>query len=454
MAKIKHYDFFVIGAGSAGVRASRIAAGHGAKVGIAEGRDLGGTCVNRGCVPKKLMVYSSQFSKAFQDASAFGWKTFGLRWFDWRRLTHNINAELRRLNGIYKNLLNNASVEIHNGYASFKDAHTLIINNETITADNILIATGGKPRVPEIEGKEHLLTSDDVFEMSRLPKKVVVIGGGYIAVEFACILKNMGCDVTLMNRSEGILRGFDEDMRQWLLEEMTNKGIHMHFNCAPERVGKKGGKTIIYTNKGTEITCDAAIAAIGRDTNIDALKLENAGVITTASGKFETDKNNRTNVPHIFALGDISNNDNLTPVAIEEGHALADRLFANMADRYVDYENIPTAVFSDPPIGTVGMTEQEVRDAGIEYTLYKASFRPMKNTLSGRQEKTYMKLIVCEKTEKLLGVHMLGDDAPEIIQMVGVILKMNGTKSDLDRTIGVHPTAAEEFVTMRTASPK
>ena len=449
----RDYEYFVIGAGSGGVRSARIAASHGAKVGIAEGWDFGGTCVNRGCVPKKLLVYGSKFSKEFKDASGYGWKFLGFRWFKWRDLIRNKDKEINRLTGIYNSLLADSGVDVHKGYAKFIDDHTVEINGQQITADRILIATGGRPRVPNIPGKEHLKTSDDVFHLPSQPKNVTIIGGGYIAVEFACILQGLGSNVTLINRSDCILRGFDKDLQEHLLNEMKAKGIKFKLGCTPEKVTKRGRKTVIHTNQGETIESDEAIVAIGRDPMTDNLGLENTNVQIDKGGKIPTNKDNETSVAHIYAVGDIANDYNLTPVAIEEGHCLADRLFGNMPQRYISYDFIPTAVFSDPPIGTCGMTEEDLIAAGKEYKVYKTSFRPMKHTLSGRQERTFMKLLVCGESEKVLGVHMIGDDAPEIIQMAGIVLKMGGTKADFDATVGVHPTAAEEFVTMRTAEP-
>ncbi|MCB9996018.1 MAG: glutathione-disulfide reductase [Rhodospirillales bacterium] len=452
-AKNDDYDLFVIGAGSGGVRAARIAAGHGAKVGIAEGRDMGGTCVNRGCVPKKLLVYSAKMRREFDDAKAYGWNFFGVLRFKWQDLIRNKDREIKRLNGIYDSLLDNSRVDIYRGYAKFSDPHTVEVDGKKIKAKRILIATGGKPRFPDIPGKEHMISSDEAFHMPALPKKIVLIGGGYISVEFACIFRAMGSEVTVINRGGSLLRTFDEDLQTHLAEEMEKQGIKIIFNCEPTKVEKSGSALRVHTNQGDVLSCDTVMAAIGRDANTQDLNLEAAGIDAEPDGRIKTNKDSETNVPHIYAVGDIANDHNLTPVALEEGHTLADRLFGGMPNRYTDYTNIPTAVFSQPPIGTVGMTEQQAREQKIDYEIYKTAFRPMKNTLSGRDERTYMKLIVERGSRKVLGAHMLGDDAPEIIQMTAIVLKMGGTKDDFDRTIGVHPTAAEEFVTMRDPAP-
>ncbi len=446
-----HYDFFVIGAGSGGVRAARMAAGHGARVGIAESWDMGGTCVNRGCVPKKLLVYSAKFKKAFEDAVAYGWRFWGWHRFRWPDLIRNKDKEIRRLNGIYNSLLDESGVTIHRGYAAFKDPHTLEIDGQTVTADKILIATGGKPRRPDIPGAAHMITSDDVFHLPHLPKKIVIFGGGYIAVEFAGIFKGLGCDVTLINRSKTILRGFDPDLQLALAEEMKRQGIKVVLNCEPERIEKRGGTLLVHTNHGETLAADTALAAIGRVPHTADLNLEAAGVETGRDGRIVTNEASQTSAPHIFAVGDVTNDHNLTPVALAEGHALADRLFGNMPDRKVSYDNIPTAVFSQPAIGTVGLTEDQVEERGIDYQVYKTAFRSLKDTMTGGEEHIRMKMIVERKTDRVLGIHLMGDDAPELIQLAGVVLNAGGTKADFDRTIGVHPTAAEELVTMRSA---
>jgi len=444
------YDLFVIGAGSGGVRAARIAAGYGAKVGIAEGRDMGGTCVNRGCVPKKLLVYSSKMPREFEDAKAFGWTQSGAVHFQWPDLIRNKDREIARLNKIYDDLLGKAGVTVIRGYARFTSAQEIEIEGQKIKADKFLIAVGGHQHKPDIPGSEHMITSDEAFHLPALPENIVIIGGGYIAVEFAGIFKGMGSHVTLINRGKSLLRPFDEYLRENLAAEMGKQGMSLHYNCEPVKIEKKSDGFHLHTSQNTVLVCDAVMAATGRTPNTETLGLQAAGIVTGSAGKIKTDKENRTNIAHIYALGDVANDHNLTPVAIEEGHALADRLFGGKPDRYIDYDTIPTAIFSRPPIGTVGMSEAQARETGATLEIYESAFRPMKNTMSGRDEKSYLKLIVDKNSRRVLGAHMLGEDAPEIIQAIGIVLKMKGTKEDFDRTIGIHPTAAEEFVTMRT----
>lgn len=449
----QQYDLFVIGAGSGGVRAARMAAGHGAKVGIAEGWDTGGTCVNRGCVPKKLFFYSSHMHQEFDDASAYGWKFTGWRRFDWKTLVENKDRYIERLNGIYESLLDDSGVTQYKGYAKFTGPHTVEVNGQEITADRILIATGGRPRMPDIPGAEHLISSDEFFHMPKLPKKAVVIGGGYIAVELACALRGWGCDVTVINRSDRLLTAFDRDISAQLKQEMEKQGIKIILGCEPAKVEKNGNMLHLHTNQGTILEGQTILAAIGRTPHSQDLDLDKAGVKTDGNGRIITNKDNETNIPHIYAVGDVTNAHNLTPVATAEGHALADRLYGGKPGRYVEYDHIPTAVFSHPPISTVGMTEEDARTKNIDYQIFKTSFRQLKFTLPNRDEQTFMKLIVDRKTDKLLGVHIMGLNADEMMQVMGTVLKMGGTKADLDRTIGIHPTAAEELVTMRNPAP-
>ncbi|MCI5060434.1 MAG: glutathione-disulfide reductase [Alphaproteobacteria bacterium] len=444
------YDFFVIGAGSGGVRAARIAATHGAKVGIAEGRHYGGTCVNIGCVPKKLFAYASDYGPAFEDACGFGWNAEKPS-FNWTTLLQNKNKEIERLNGIYASLLQNAGVEVMDGFASFVDEHTLEINGKHITADKILIATGGKPRRPTYPGAEHTIVSDDAFYLEKLPEHVVIEGGGYIAVEFAHIFHGLGAKVTLIYRGKQILREFDSDIGAFLTSEMQKQGINLNLEANITEISIKNDKYQVKTDKNEDIKCDLTLSAIGRVPLTENLNLDKIGIKTLKSGHIETNKENQTSIPHIYAVGDVTDTWQLTPVALNEGHCLVDRLFGNKPERYVSYENIPTAVFSNPPIGTVGLTEQQAKDQGFDVAIFKSTFKPMRHTLSGRDEKTLMKLIVDKKTDKVLGAHMCGTDAPEILQGIGIALKSGATKADFDATIGIHPTAAEEFVTMRSA---
>lgn len=458
--RIPTYDYFVIGAGSGGVRSARIAAQHGAKVGLAEKGAFGGTCVNVGCVPKKLLAYGSDFSMAFENAKGFGWDV-GKAGFDWKTLIGNKDKEIARLNGIYDGLLKNAGVTVHKGHARFIDANTVEVNGEKIRAKNFLIATGGVPTALDgmIEGGEHAITSDDAFYLKELPKRVVILGGGYIATEFAHIFHGLGAEVTLIYRGDLFLRGFDDDVRLHLADEMRKHGTHLKFKDNIARIEKKKKDSyIVHTDKGEKIECDLVMAAIGRTPNTDDLGLDRAGVNRDVNGYVPVDKKFRTNVRHIHAVGDISSPYQLTPLAIAEGHALADRLFCKgKHKRKVNYENVATAVFSQPSIATVGLTEEQARKAGHKILIYKSTFRPMKHTLSGRDEKTMMKLIVDKKTDKILGCHMAGEDAPEIMQGIAIAMNAGATKADFDRTIGIHPTAAEEFVTMREpvkAQPK
>ena len=443
------YDYFVIGAGSGGVRSARIASGHGAKVGIAEGWHYGGTCVNIGCVPKKLFAYASDYGPAFEDARGFGWSAENIQ-FDWKTLIENKNKEINRLNGIYKNLLKNTGVIAYDGMASFKDAHTVIVNGEEITADKILIATGGTPRKPSYDGAEHVIVSDDAFYLEDLPKHVVIEGGGYIAVEFAHIFHGLGAKVTIIYRGEQILRGFDDDIRDFLAKEIEKQGINVILETNITKIERNNDKKTVFTDKNDEIECDLVLSAIGRVPLSQSLNLSNAGVEAKPNGQIIVNNDYQTNIDSIYAVGDVTDRLNLTPVALAEGHVLADRLFNNQPERNVSYDNIATAVFSNPPIGTVGLSENEALAKGHEITIFKSTFKPMRHTLSGRDEKTFMKLIVDTKTDKVIGVHMCGADAPEILQGIGIAIIAGATKSDFDRTIGIHPTAAEEFVTMRT----
>lgn len=443
------YDYFVIGAGSGGVRSARIAAGYGAKVGIAESSALGGTCVNLGCVPKKLFSYGASYHNHFEDAKRFGWNAENIT-FNWPTLCDNKTREIKRLNGIYDRMLKNAGVGLLRGTAKFIDDHTLDIDGKTITADKILIATGGKPRRPTFPGAEHVIVSDDVFYLNELPQTAIIQGGGYIAVEFAHILHGLGVDVTLMYRGDQFLRGFDSDIRNFLADEYTKQGIKLLFNTDITRVTKNDAGFDAETNTEGTLKTDLVFSAIGREANTKALALDKAGVNALPNGRIETNGHYRTNIPHIYAVGDITNNHNLTPVAIAEGHSLADNLFGGK-NRIIDYKHIATAVFSHPQIGTVGLSEDDARTQGLEITVFKTSFKPMRHTLSERDEKIFMKLVVCKASNTVLGVHMVGENAPEIIQPMAIAMKAGATKADFDATMPVHPTASEEFVTMREA---
>ena len=441
------YDLFVIGAGSGGVRAARMSAGMGARVAVGEERYLGGTCVNVGCVPKKLLVYASHFHAEFGDAAGFGW-TVGKTSFDWRRLIDRKNAEIERLNGVYETLLKGAGVDIMAGRAVLVDPHTVAMGDRHYTAEHILVATGGWPHVPEIPGREHVITSNEAFYLAQLPKRILIVGGGYIAVEFAGIFNGLGCEVTQVYRGPLFLRGFDEEVRAFLAEEMKKQGIDLRFDTNVAGVEKHTAALTALLSDDSTFECDAIMYATGRRPLTQGLGLDACGVATSATGAVIVDENYRTNVPSIHAIGDVIDRVALTPVAIAEGMALAWHLFADDR-RPVDYEFIPSAVFSQPNLGTVGYTESEARDKFGEIVIYRTSFTPLKHTLSGRDEKTLMKLVVDRGSDRVVGVHMVGPEAGETIQGIAVALKAGATKQTFDRTFGIHPTAAEEFVTMR-----
>jgi glutathione reductase (NADPH) len=444
------FDLYVIGAGSGGVRAARFAAGFGAKVAVAESRYLGGTCVNVGCVPKKLLVYGAHFAEDFEQASGFGW-SLGEANFDWATLIANKDREINRLNGIYRNLLVNSGVTLHEAHAKIVGPHEVEVNGERYTAKNILIATGGWPQIPEIPGREHAIGSNEAFFLKELPKRVLVVGGGYIAVEFAGIFHGLGANTTLLYRGDLFLRGFDGSVRKHLQEELTKRGLDLQFNADIARIDKQADGSLKATLKdGRELEADCIFYATGRRPMLDNLGLENTDVQLTDKGFIKVDEQYQTSEPSILALGDVIGRVQLTPVALAEGMAVARRLFKPEQYRPVDYKMIPTAVFSLPNIGTVGLTEEQAREAGHDVVIFESRFRPMKLTLTECQEKTLMKLVVDGKTDKVLGCHMVGPDAGEIVQGLAIALKAGATKRDFDDTIGVHPTAAEEFVTLRT----
>ena len=444
------FDLYVIGAGSGGVRAARFAAGFGAKVAVAESRYLGGTCVNVGCVPKKLLVYGAHFAEDFEQASGFGW-SLGEANFDWATLIANKDREINRLNGIYRNLLVNSGVTLHEAHAKIVGPHEVEVNGERFTAKNILIATGGWPQIPEIPGREHAIGSNEAFFLKELPKRVLVVGGGYIAVEFAGIFHGLGANTTLLYRGDLFLRGFDVSVRKHLQEELTKRGLDLQFNADIARIDKQVDGSLKATLKdGRVLEADCVFYATGRRPMLDNLGLENTDVQLNDKGFIKVDEQYQTSEPSILALGDVIGRVQLTPVALAEGMAVARRLFKPEQYRPVDYKMIPTAVFSLPNIGTVGLTEEEAREAGHDVVIFESRFRPMKLTLTECQEKTLMKLVVDGKTDKVLGCHMVGPDAGEIVQGLAIALKAGATKRDFDDTIGVHPTAAEEFVTMRT----
>lgn len=446
------FDLFVIGAGSGGIATARRAAEYGAKVGIAEFDRLGGTCVNRGCVPKKLMVYAANFSRYFEDAQAYGWSPVQST-LDWEKMITAVNNDVNRLNGIYQKMLDNSKVEVLQGYGKFVDAHTILVGERQVTADKVLIAVGGYPIRPNILGIEHAITSDDIFHLKEQPQRIVILGGGYIGVEFASILNKMGTEVTQVIRGDKILRGFDEDLRTEVQQGMINHGVRILNNIQLIAIDKtaEGVKVIVRGDDKSEeiiVTDAVSLAAVGRKPNTRNLGLENTKV-KLHDGAVVVDKYSLTTEENIYAVGDCTNKINLTPVAINEGRAFADTVFGGKS-RIMSYENVPSAVFSTPEAATVGLTEAEASEKyGDAVKIYRSRFRPMYYTIPDKQEKAMMKLVVNQETDKVLGAHMVGDSAAEIIQGVAIAVKMGATKANFDATVGIHPTAAEEFVTMR-----
>jgi len=441
------YDLFVIGAGSGGVRAARMAAGTGARVAIGEGRRIGGTCVLRGCVPKKLLVYAAHFRDDFEDAVAYGWRS-RLPTHDWSKLIVNKNEEIDRLNGIYIGLLKNAGVETHEGYCRLIDPHTVRVGEQAFTAERILVASGAHPFVPEIPGAETAITSDEALDLMSQPRRIVIVGGGYIAVEFAGIFANLGSEVVMLVRSEELLRGFDDDLRVELSRALQRMGVEIHTRCVPVKIERDASGSMVTTDHGLEISTDLVMFATGRLPNTRGMGLEDVGVKLGVNGAIEVDEYSKTCVDSIYAIGDVTDRMALTPVAIHEAMCFVDTVYRGKP-RKPDYEYVPTAVFSQPPIGTVGLTEAEAMRQYGEVDVYTSRFRPMKHTLTKREHFSFMKLIVEPKSDKVVGCHMIGDDAAEIAQGLGIALKAGATKADFDATIGIHPTAAEEFVTMR-----
>ena len=445
------YDLITIGAGSGGVRASRRSAGYGARAAVIENSRFGGTCVMRGCVPKKLLVYGSQFADEFEDARGFGW-TPGAPAFDWSQLIANKNRELDRLEEIYRRMLREAGVTMIEGTATLADPHTVEVEGRTVTAEHILLAAGGWPTMPDIPGIEHAITSNEALDLERLPARMVIVGGGYIAVEFAGIFNALGVEVTEIVRADTVLRGFDEDMRLALAEEMRKRGVKLLSETVVRSIEKENGAYSLRFAGGDMVEADVVMYATGRTPRTKGLGLEAAGVELDGKGAVVVDGFSRTFQPNIFAIGDITDRLNLTPVAIAEGQALAEALFNNTPTT-ADLSGVPTAVFSQPPLATVGLTEAEARAQLADVDVYLSSFRPLKHTLSGRDEKTVMKLVVDAESDRVVGCHMMGTDAAEIIQGLGVALKCGATKAQFDATVGIRPTAAEEFVTMREKLP-
>jgi glutathione reductase (NADPH) len=444
------FDLFTIGGGSGGVRASRMAAQFGAKVALAEERYLGGTCVNVGCIPKKLFVYASEFSEAFADCAGFGW-TVGERSFNWQSLIANKDREIARLNGVYEKVLTDNGVRILRARARIADSHTVLVGGARYTARYILVATGGWPTTPSIPGGELAITSNEAFFLPQFPARAIVVGGGYISLEFAGIFHGLGAKVSVVHRGELFLRGFDDDVRRTLAAEMGKREIELRFNRKVQRIEKLPRGIRATLDDGAALEADLIMFATGRTPNTRNLGLEQAGVKLDYEGAVAVDAYSCSSVPNIYAVGDCTDRMQLTPVAIAEGQAVAETLFHGNP-KTPDYENVPTAVFSQPPIGTVGLTEAEARERYRAVDVYKSSFRPLKHTLSGRDEQSFMKLVVDRETDRVLGCHMVGNDAGEIIQGLAIALKCRATKAQFDATVGIHPTAAEEFVTMRNKS--
>jgi len=448
-------DLFVIGGGSGGVRAARIAAGYGARVVVAEEYRFGGTCVIRGCVPKKLMVYAAHVAQDIEDAAGFGW-TIPQAQFDWATLIANKDKEIARLEQIYASNVEKSGARTLKARAVFEDPHTLRLSTgETMRAKTILIATGGAPNHGrEIPGIEHVISSNEVFHLKEMPKRILIQGGGYIALEFACIFAGLGADVTVVYRGDNILRGFDDDVRAHVRKEMEREGITVLTGCTVTAVEKLGHEVISHLSSGSSVAADQVMFAIGRHPNVANLGLEKAGVaINPDNGGIAVDDFCQTSVPHIYAVGDVTHRTNLTPVAIREGHAFADTVFGGKTVR-VDYANIPTAVFSEPQVGTVGLTEAQARAMYPRVDIYKTDFRPIKATMSGNQARMLMKLVVDGTSDRVLGCHIVGPDAAELVQVIAIAVRLNATKADFDATMALHPTAAEELVTMRTPTAR
>jgi glutathione reductase (NADPH) len=448
-------DLFVIGAGSGGVRAARIAAGYGARVMLAEEFRVGGTCVIRGCVPKKLLVMASRFHDAFGDAAGFGW-TVPEPSFDWPALVRAKEKEISRLEDLYNQTQEKAGVTVVKTRAVLEDANTvhLLANGRRIRARHILIATGGRPNIPaDLPGAEYAITSNEAFDLPVFPKRILIAGGGYIAVEFAGLFAGLGAEVTLIYRGDNILRGFDEDMREGLRSAYEKRGIRFIFNDVFSAIEKTPEGLVARTKGGLSLEADQVMFAIGRSPNVEGLGLDKAGVLLGKDNEIVVDAFSCTNIPNIHAVGDVTNRVNLTPVAIREGHAYADTVFGGKPWS-VDHADIPTAVFSTPEIGTVGITEIQAKATHAALDIYRTSFRPMKATLSGREERMIMKLIVDANTDRILGAHILGEDAGEMAQLLGIAVKMKARKADFDDTMALHPSAAEELVTMRTPSER
>ncbi len=454
-------DLLVIGGGSGGVRAARVAAQYGARVALVEEAQLGGTCVNVGCVPKKLLVYAAHVRDELDDAAGFGW-TIGERRFDWRTLIENKDREIQRLNDVYLRLLTESGVQVEAGRVRLVDRHTIEIATPSssprraagrhVTAERLLVCPGGRPWKPPVPGAEHAITSNEAFHLRELPLRVTIVGGGYIALEFAGIFEGLGSRVTLVHRGPLFLRGFDHDLRAELAAELRRREVDLRFDADVVSIERSEGALVVALRGGERVATDLVLFAVGRVPNTAGMGLQEAGVQLDDEGAVVVDAYSRTSVDNIWAVGDVTNRVSLTPVALAEGQAFAETVYGGNPTR-PDHDAVPSAVFSSPPLATVGLTEEEARATGAAIVVYTSQFRPLKSTLSGRGARTLMKLVVDRATDRVLGAHMLGPDAPEIIQGVAIAVKVGATKRDFDRTIGIHPTAAEEFVTMRTPRP-
>jgi glutathione reductase (NADPH) len=454
LSAMSNYDFdlFTVGGGSGGVAASRRAGALGARVGLCEQQELGGTCVHRGCVPKKLLVYGSHFRDAFEDAAGYGW-SLGTPRLDWKKLQQGKDQELRRLEGVYGRLVADAGVKVFKGRGRVVDAHTVEVEGQRYTAKYLLVATGSHPLVPAVKGREHAITSDEALNLPEVPRRLLIVGGGYIGVEFAGIFQALGARVTMFLRGASVLRGFDDDVRALLTQELRKKGIDLRPETLVSDIEKRADGTLsVLTGMGETLEVDTVLFATGRVPNTRGLGLQEAGVLLDERGAVRVDEASRSSVESVYAVGDVTDRINLTPVAIAEGRAVVESLFGGREVR-MEHAGVASAVFSQPPVGTVGCTEREAREKYGAVDVYLANFKPMRHVLSGRDERTLMKLIVERGSERVLGFHMVGTDAPEIIQGLAVALKCGVTKRQLDATVGIHPTAAEEFVTMRVKRP-
>jgi glutathione reductase (NADPH) len=444
------YDLFVIGAGSGGVRAARLAAMSGARVAVAEEYRVGGTCVIRGCVPKKLMVYAADFAHQFQIAKGYGWSGCDTPKFDWPTFLQAKDMEIARLSGIYTANLQKAGVDLFEARAQFVDPHTLELvgQNKTLTAERVLIATGGRPKRPDIPGAEYAITSEEALQLPKLPKSILVVGGGYIAVEFACIFHGLGVDTTLIYRGSNLLRGFDDDVRAHVAGELRKRGLKVILGCEHERIEKTRTGVRNFLTHGQPVDTEQVMFATGREPHVKGLGLDKAGVALNERGAVAVDAYSQTNVEHIYAVGDVTDRVNLTPVAIREGAAFAETVYYNRPTKF-DHNDIPTAVFSQPPVGVVGMSEAEARHAFRKVDIYRTKFRAMRTAFAGDEEQTLMKLVVDGETGRVVGCHIVGPDSPEMIQLAGIAVKAGLTKAQWDDTCALHPSAAEELVTLR-----